>query len=437
MTVTASRRRWLVTAAALLVLAGGALVVWLTLRAPLVDAVTAQAAPLVRTLQFSARVTTRSKVDVGSTLTGRVARVLVDDGSVVRQGDLLLALETAELEASLAQALASEQQAQARLSGLRSTGRKAASAVLAQSEANLRAAAAELARTEQLVAQGFLSAARLDDARRTVAVAQAQQDSAQAQNLSIAESGTDLVQAQAQLAVAQAASTAARARLAQAGVRAPADARVLSRDVEPGQIVQPGRALMTLALAGPTQLSAQVDERFLEQLRPDQQATVVADAFPGQRFSAKVLSLAPAVDVQRGAIEALFSLTEDAPAFLREDMTLSVEVETARRELALVLPLEALRGGTTAALGQPATGARLLLLVDGRAQERAVRLGLQTLEMVEVLEGLAAGDVVLLGDAVQAGQRVRARPVALSLTTPGAAVAPEDAGAALTRSMGR
>lgn len=79
----------------------------------------------------------------------------------------------------------------------------------------------------------------------------------------------------------------------------------------------------------------------------------------------------------------------------------------------------------------------MLVLADGRAQERTVRLGLQTLEAVEVQEGLSAGDVVLLGDQAQAGQRVRIRPVGLSLASPGEAVLPEDAGSALTRSKGR
>lgn len=427
-------RRWLVVAGAVLVVAvvWGA---WLFMRGPLVDAVTVQSAPLVRTLQFSARVATLSRVEVGSTITGRVAQVLVNEGAAVRQGDVLLRLESDELDAAWAQAQAAQQQAQARLAGLRSTGRSAASAAVAQADATLRAAAAELARTEQLVAQGFLSASRLDDARRAVAVAQAQQASARAQTQAVGESGTDLVQAQAQLAVAQAASAAARARQAQASVRAPADAQVLSRTVEPGQIVQPGRALMALALAGPTQLSAQVDERFLDQLRPDQTAAVVADAFPAQRFMARVLSIAPAVDAQRGAIEVRFSLVEAAPAYLREDMTLSVEVETARRDSTLVLPLAALRDGVASATGATTATGRVLVQVEGRAQARDVRLGLRTLEAVEVLEGLAAGDEVLLGGALEAGQRVRARPVAgpSARTTASA----QDAGSALTNAMGR
>ena len=396
-------KRWLVLAvgAAVLVLAvaAGAM----ALRGPQVDALVVQSAPLVRTLQFSARVATLSRVDVGSTVTGRVAQVRVTEGAQVRQGDVLVQLESDELRAALAQAVAAERQAKARLEGLRSTGRTAAQAARAQADASLQAASASLARVQQLVAEGFYSPAQLDEARRAVDVARAQQLGAQAQLQATADAGTEVAQAQAQLALAQAATVAAQARLAQATLVAPADARVLVRGVEPGQIVQPGKALFSLALAGPTQLVAQVDERFLEQLQLGQPAWVVADAFAAQRFAARVLSIAPAVDAQRGAIEVKFSI-EQAPAFLREDMTLSGEVETARRERALVLPQAALRGDLAGDMGT------VLLLQDGRAQARAVRLGLRTLDAVEVLEGLQERDTVLRGGAVQAGDRVRPAP---------------------------
>ena len=408
-----------------------------TLRGPQVDALVVQSAPLVRTLQFSARVATLSRVDVGSTVTGRVAQVRVMEGTQVRQGDVLVQLESDELRAALAQAVAAERQAKARLEGLRSTGRTAAQAARAQADASLQAASASLARVQQLVAEGFYSPAQLDEARRAVDVARAQQLSAQAQLQANADAGTEVAQAQAQLALAQAATVAAQARLAQATLVAPADARVLVRGVEPGQIVQPGKALLSLALAGPTQLVAQVDERFLEQLQLGQPAWVVADAFAEQRFAARVLSIAPAVDAQRGTIEVKFSI-EQAPAFLREDMTLSVEVETARRERTLVLPQAALRG--------PAGGdqASVLVLQDGRAQVRNVRLGLRTLDAVEVLDGLKEGDTVLRGNAtLQDGQRVRARTVPWTTSSPAPTTASQGsaqgggAASALTGSMGR
>ena len=174
---------------------------WWTSRAPSVPAVSLRAAALVRTLQFSGRVATLSRVDVGSTLTGRVLQVAVAAGAAVKQGDVLLRLESEELAAALQQAQASERQAAARLAGLRSTGRSSAQAAVAQADSVLVAAQADLQRTQNLVAQGFLSETRLDEARRAAAVAQAQQSSARAQSTANAELGTDVVQAQAQLAL--------------------------------------------------------------------------------------------------------------------------------------------------------------------------------------------------------------------------------------------
>jgi len=394
-------KRTVAALAVLVVLLAGVATWWFN-RVPVVSALSLQAATLVRSLQFSGRVATLSRVEVGSTFTGRVAQVMVIEGAQLKQGDALVRLESEELHAALAQAQAGEREAAARLAGLRSTGRSGVQAGVAQADSVLLAAQAELRRTQDLVARGFLSPARLDEAQRAAAVAQAQQASARAQRSANADEGVDVAQAQAQLTLAGSAAAAARARLAQALLIAPADATVLSRSVEPGQIVQPGRALLSLALAGPLQLVAQVDERFLEQLQVGQPTTVLADAFPGQRFSARVHSIAPVVDAQRGAIEVKFSLSQQPPPFLREDMTLSMEVETGRREAALALPVAALLGDVFRATGM------VRVERQGRVEERKVRLGMRTLEAAEVLDGLAAGDIVLLGKSPAPGQRVQA-----------------------------
>ena len=426
------QRRWVIP----LLLALLAALLWWTTRAPLVDSVTVQAGNLVRSVQFSARVATLARVDVGSTLTARVAQVLVREGTQVHAGEALVQLESDELLAALHQAQATQTQALARLQGLRSTGRVQTHAALAQAQATLQAAKADVARTQQLVSQGFLSPARLDEAQRALGVAQAVQDGAAAQVQANLDAGTDITQAQAQLTLAQAASQAAQARLSQTVLRAPADARVLARSVEPGQIVQPGRALLSLALAGPTQLKAQVDERFLAQLAVGQPATVVADAFADQRLGAQVAFIAPAVDAQRGAVEVTLTLTQSAPAFLREDMTLSVEVETARRDHALTVPLAALRTSPDATDNT----AQVLVALDGRAQLQRVRLGVRSLQAAEVLEGLQAGDVLLLKPGLRVGQKVRVREVSASNPTHTAQAKGTQggaAGAAITNTMGR
>jgi HlyD family secretion protein len=192
--------------------------------------------------------------------------------------------------------------------------------------------------------------------------------------------------------------------------------------------------LLSLALAGPTQLKAQVDERFLAQLALGQPATVVADAFADQRLAARVSFIASAVDAQRGAVEVTLTLDQNPPAFLREDMTLSVEVETARHDQALTVPLAALRTPPGAA----DNAADVLLAVDGRAQLRRIRLGVRSLQAAEVVDGLKAGDTVLLGTSVQAGQGVRLREVgAAPAATIASGAQGGAAGVALTNAMGR
>ena len=92
-------RRWILVFAALAVLAAGSLAWWF-LRVQTAPALSLQWAPLVRTLQFSGRVATASRVDVGSTVTGRVVQASVAEGEQVRRGDVLIRLESDELRAA-------------------------------------------------------------------------------------------------------------------------------------------------------------------------------------------------------------------------------------------------------------------------------------------------------------------------------------------------
>lgn len=391
---------WAVLALLLLAAAYWGIQKW---RGPQVPAVQVQSQPLVRTLQFSARVETRSRVGVGSTIVGRVDSVAVREGDAVKAGDVLVQLEQAELQASVQQSQASLAQAEAQLANVRTNSRIGNQAQVAQTQASVTQAQTDWARHQKLVEQGFLSQAALDEKRKALDVAQAQLQAAKAQAAASADGGAELKAAQAQVQQAQAALVAAQAKLQQTRILAPSDGLVLLRDVEPGQIVQTGTALLQLALQGPTLIVAQVDERFLDQLREGQSAQVVADAFAEQRLPAKVVSIAPGVDAQRGSVEVKLALNDAPPAFLREDMTLSVNVETGRKEQALVVPLEALQGAR-----EGNTSAQVLRLNGSVATAQPVQVGLRTLEQVEITQGLQAGDTVLLPPA-QDGQRVRAQ----------------------------
>jgi HlyD family secretion protein len=241
--------------------------------------------------------------------------------------------------------------------------------------------------------------------------------------------GSEAAQARLRIDEARAAVGLAQARLAQTRITAQADGRIVTRLVEPGQIVQPGRALFTFAVTGATQVVGQADEKFLAQIAVGQPARVVADAFPREPFDARIVRIAPGIDAQRGTVEVKFEVATPPP-FLREDMTLSLQVTVGRRERALTLPAQSVIGaGLDAAVRR---------LVDGRVVQQAVRTGLRTLERVEILQGLQAGDAVL-ADPLSAEPGARARPARAgeAATTRAPTPAPgADAGAGAAGALG-
>ena len=386
--------------AALLVAVAVVAVVALRLRGTPVDTVPVLERPLQQTVVVSGRVLAPARVDIGATLTARVVRVAVDEGDRVAAGTLLVELERTELEAALAQATSAEAAARTRIAQWREVGAPAAQSQLAQAEANLAIAQQDARRQEELFRQGFIGAARLDEVRRTLAVAEAQARSARTTAAANGPLGSERQLLDDQLAQARAAREVAAARLAQTRIDAPAAGVVLDRAVEPGDIVQPGRRLLTLVQDGELRLVALVDEKNLGLLAPGQAALAAADAYPAQRFRATLDYLAPAIDAQRGTVEAKFRVPE-APAFLRADMTVSIDIAAASRPNAKVLPAAALRGGN----GEPPW---VLVLRDGRAEKVAVRVGARGGAEVEV-DGVASGDEVILSAGVAAGERVRVR----------------------------
>ncbi len=211
----------------------------------------------------------------------------------------------------------------------------------------------------------------------------------------------------AQRAADVASSQAASAKLAQGQVLAPGSGVLISRDVEVGDIVQAGKALMVLATAGQTQVLVQIDEKSLSKIALGQRAIGSADVFASQRFDAVVAYINPGVDAARGSVEVKLAVTQ-APAYLRQDMTVSIDIETARRTATVVLPTRTVED---AASEQP-----WLLVVRGqRAVKQFVTLGLRGDSRVEVLSRVAAGEgvVPVSKTGVKAGQRVRASATAL------------------------
>jgi len=366
-----------------------------------VEVYTAKRSDLVQTVVASGRVMTPQRVSVGAVITGWVARIPVEEGQTVRRGDVLIVLDDRDLRAAVSQASAAVAQAQARIRQLHEVALPSAEQALVQAEANLALARAQQQRNHDLREKGFVSQSALDDSTRNIEVAQSQLRAAHLQVQTNGPGGSDMLLAQSALQQAQASLAVAQVRLDQSIIRAPADGILISRDVEPGNVVQPGKELMALAPAGETQIVVQIDEKHLAQLALGQKALGSADAYPADRFAAELFYINPGIDPLRGSVEVKLRVPKP-PAFLRQDMTVSVDIEVARCNGTIVVPADAVFDANAS---QP----WVLAVDNGRAERRPVKLGLKGDARVEVLEGVAAGDrLVAIGNAsVAPGSRVR------------------------------
>jgi HlyD family secretion protein len=393
--------RWQVLAAVVVGVGAGALVVrwWL---GPEVSTVGVVRRDFIQTVVASGHVEAPHRLDVGVQIIGTVLRVPVIEGQAVEAGDLLVELEAAELTATGRQADVAVTQAQARLRQLQEVQGPVAAQTLRQAQSSLANARAALARSQALFGQGFIGQAALDDARKTADQADAGVRAAQEQLDTTALAGSDRALALANVAGAQASAQAARARTGYAAVRAPVAGTLIARDVEVGDVVQPGKVLMTLSPRGRTQLVVAIDEKNLALIALGQPAWVSADAYPAQRFAATLAYINPGVNATTGAVEVKLDVAAP-PAVLKQDMTVSVDIEVARRAAALIVPMSSVHD---------ADGAPWVLRLEGRhAMRRPVRLDLRSGGLVVVRDGLSEGDAVLDGavDAT-AGARVRATP---------------------------
>ncbi len=365
-----------------------------------IEAVEAVRQPLTETVISSGRIITPDRIDLGAELVGSVAMVAVEEGDRVSAGQILARLDDSEQRALLEQAGQGVNEAEARIEQLAQVGRPVADQGLIQADANLKLANSEFERTRQLVEAGFYNQSRLDESRRALDAARAAREAAQAQALGSRADGVETRLAVARRAQSRAGLALAQARLDNTVIRAPAAGIVVRKLVEAGDVVTQGKKLFELAVDGEIQVVLQIDEKNLGRLALGQSAQVVADAYPGRPFPAEIFHIASAVDAQKGSVEVKLRVTQ-VPTFIKPDMTVSTEIRVGHQPDAISLTSSAVRD---AAGPQP----WLLVVENGRAVRRPVKLGLVGSGVLEVREGLRPGEPVIPpASPVREGQKVR------------------------------
>ena len=353
---------------------------------PLLPSYEVVSSPLIQTVVASGRVEKVSRTQIGSEITGVVLERLVQEGDRVSRGDVLLVLKSDEISAQV-------RQAEAELKELATTRRPQAEFDLANAKVQLEQAQREAVRRRN-TELGILSAEEREKSIEAEKLARNNLESARLKVASLAPDKVEETKLREQLAALQ-------AQLAKTKIRAEVSGIILTRNVEPGDLVQPSQTLFTIALDGATEIRVPFDERNLPLLALQQKAAVITDAYPDQPFPAHINFIAPSIDAQRGTVDVRLTV-DPVPDFLRQDMTVSVNVETNKREQTLVIPNDALSSIS-------GNKAMVILVRNRKIQRHPITLGLRGLVMSEVVAGLKEGDHVLTDaeSVLKDGTRVR------------------------------
>lgn len=358
---------------------------WRPWQGPLLSGYQLEERSLVQRVVASGEVSSKSLARVGSELTGVVKARLVREGDRVEMGDLLVELRDDEQQARL-------REAEAALRQLTDSSRPQAEVQLRDAQSRLEQAVRERERRETVHARGLLSAEALEQARQVETTARVGRDRARLQRDALVADGAEAHQARQRVEQARIALSRTRIHAAHAGT-------VQTRNVEPGDLVRPGDVLLEIARDDSREILLPLDEKNLGAVALDQPAWVIPDAWPERVLNARVSYLAPAVNPAQGTLDVHLELLDEAD-FLRQGMSVSVNIETARLERALVI-------GNDALLARDGDQAQVLRVADdGTVSRTRVRLGLRSDALSEVREGLAPGDRVL-NVVAEPDQRIR------------------------------
>ena len=384
-------------AVALIALGGAAGIATLKGAAPDVDpskVAAVEVGTMVKSVVATGKVEPTTKVEIKSKANGIIKALNVDIDRSVRAGDVLVELDKEQLAAALRGAEANLLAARASL--------EASEAQLKKNLVEAEGPDAEFARraferAKSLFAQNLISQSTLDDAHSVVDVAENRKRAAQSQ---LAVSQAKVAEARAQVAQAKAATDRAAEDLANATIRAPIAGTVLTRDVEVGSPVSSilnlganATLVMTIGDIDQVFVRGKVDEADIGRVRLGQPARIRVETFKEKTFNGRVTQISP-MGVEKDNVTSFeVRVSIDNPGKeLKANMTANAEIVLEEHANALIVPESAVTydAQKNAFVSVVSPGAK-----SGRKKVQ-VKVGVGNGTKIEVLDGLKAGDKVIV-----------------------------------------
>lgn len=307
-----------------------------------VELVTAQPQRIEDLVRVTGTIHPVQEAAIAAQVTGLAETVAVRPGDYVDAGQLLVEVGTTDLQLQL------DQQ--------RST--------MASSIVQLRAAEATLARTRLLADQGLAAQTTLD-------AAQAEVD-----------------QLAATIATQQSQVALAEANLLRARVMAPFSGTVASRDIEPGQIVNPGTTMVSIVDLSAVRVEVVAALKHSARIAVGQPVRLVVQGLEGRSFTGIVDRVSPIAEAGTRSVKIFLNL-DNPEGVLRGGMFVTGEIVVQEQDDVIALPANAIHTRDDASY--------VLAVVDGVLHERPIETGTAwpSTALIEARSGIAAGDVVV------------------------------------------
>jgi len=375
-----------------------------SIAAPTVAAAKVLRTDLTRALAVTAEFRPYQVIDVHAKVSGYVKRIYVDVGDRVKEGQLIAVLEIPELQDDV----------------------QTAEASVSKSQEEIRRAQADLERTQSAHEVEHLASSRLVDVSKTRPglVAQQEVDDAVGRDrvaeAQVATAKATLLTADQQLRVAQADRERVRTLFAYAQIKAPFVGVITKRYADTGSMIQSGISsqtqsmpLVTLAQDNLLRLVIPVPESAVSRIRLGSPVEVSVSTL-GKKFEGKVARFADQVDMATRTMHTEVDVP-NPKGELVPGMYASASLVLNNERNALAVPVQALTR---------AEDGITVLLIDknNKLEERPVKIGVEAPDQVEILSGLAEGDLVVIGNRsqLQPGMAVQPKVISIAQTSGGA-----------------
>jgi HlyD family secretion protein len=381
-------------------------------QATAVDVAIAATMPLVASREYTGTTQPQQEVAIRSQAEGALQRVNVDVGDRVEQGQTLIQIDDALLNAATAEAAAELASRRTAVTQIQAQVSDAETQV-EQTQLQLQQAQSDADRYDQLAKAGGISLQQAQQYRTEASTAAQVLRSAQAK-VRVQQQGVDV--ANSQIVAQQAVVDQQRQRRAYAMVMSPLSGVVLTRSTEPGNLVRVGDELLRLGDFSQVKVTVQISELDLANVRLGGAVKVKLDAFPTEAFSGRVTQISPVANSTSRLIPVELTMPNSGGR-VGSGLLARVSFSQTTQDR-LVVPLAALqpaRSGAkpTSKMPKPTNGTLFVIDADqGESPQvtaRSVTLGQQLDGKVQILTGLSPGErfVARTGKPLKSGDRVR------------------------------